>query len=107
MNKKTKSIIGYIIPICAIIFLSQKETDKRTKFHNAQAIVITIAYIILAAVLGIIASVTGIGLISRLAYVAWIVFIILGIVKANSEENPELPLIGDITKSIFGKVIGE
>lgn len=107
MNEKTKSIIGYIIPIAAIIFLAQKETPRNVKFHNAQSIVILIAYIILSIVLGIIAGITGIGLISRLSYIAWIVFIILGIVKANSEESPELPLIGDITKSIFGKAIGE
>ena len=43
MNEKTKAIIGYIIPIAAVIFLVQKETDSKTKFHNAQTIVIVIA----------------------------------------------------------------
>ena len=107
MNEKTKAIIGYIIPIAAIIFLAQKETPKNTKFHCAQSIVILIAYIILSIMLGVIAGITGNGLISKLAYIAWIVFVILGIVKANNEENPELPLVGDIAKSIFGKAIGE
>ncbi len=38
---------------------------------------------------------------SSLAYVAYIVFIILGIVKANNGENPELPVVGELAKSIF------
>ena len=33
--------------------------------------------------------------------------IIFGIVKANKEEDPELPVIGGLAKSIFGKQIGE
>ena len=40
MNEKTKAIVGYIVPLCAIIFFVQKETDKKTKFHCAQEIVI-------------------------------------------------------------------
>ena len=99
MNEKTKAIIGYIIPIAAVIFLVQKETDSKTKFHNAQTIVIFIAYLILSFVTGFIAGLTGIGFISWLAYAFYLVFIILGIVKANSDDAPELPLIGDITKS--------
>lgn len=106
-NEKTKAIIGYIIPICAIVFLVQKESSRNTKFHCAQEIVIFVAYIILSFLLGIVAGITGIGFISMFAYVAYIIFIILGIVKANNEENPELPVVGEITKSIFGKAIGE
>ena len=29
------------------------------------------------------------------------------IVKANNEEDPELPVVGNIAKSIFGKKIDE
>lgn len=106
-NEKTKAIVAYIVPICAIIFLVQKETSRNTKFHCAQEIVIFVAYLILSFVLGIIAGITGIGLISMSSYLIYIAFVIMGIVKANNEENPELPVIGEITKSIFGKTIGE
>lgn len=78
-NDKTKSIVGYIVFICALIFLFQKENSRDVKFHCAQSIVIFIGYIIIS--------------------------FILGIVKANNGENPELPVIGDIAKSIFGKQI--
>lgn len=107
MSEKMKAIIGYIIPIVAVIFLVQKDTDPKTKFHNAQTIVIFVAYLILSFVTGFISGLTGINFISWLAYPVYIIFIILGIVKANSEDAPELPLIGNITKSIFGKMLGE
>ena len=37
----------------------------------------------------------------------YIIGIIMGIVKANKEEDPELPVVGGIAKSIFGKKIEE
>lgn len=107
MNEKTKAIVGYIVPLCAIIFFAQKETDKKTKFHCAQEIVIFVAYLILSFVTGFISGLTGIGFITWLAYAFYVAFIIMGIVKANSDAEPELPVIGDITKSIFGKALGE
>lgn len=104
-NDKTKSIVGYIVFICALIFLFQKENSRDVKFHCAQSIVIFIGYIIISFILGFISGITGIGFISSLAYIAYIIFIILGIVKANNGENPELPVVGNIAKSIFGKQI--
>ena len=86
-NDKTKAIVSYIIFICA------------------QSIVIAIGYILLSFILGFISGLTGIGILSSLAYVAYIVFIILGIVKANNGENPELPVVGELAKSIFKKQI--
>ena len=40
-------------------------------------------------------------------YGLYIVLIIIGIVKANKDEDPELPVVGNIAKSIFGKKIDE
>ena len=107
MNEKTKAIVGYIVPLVAIIFFAQKETDKKTKFHCAQEIVIFVAYLILSFVTGFIAGLTGIGIISFAAYAFYIAFVVMGIVKANSDGDPELPVIGNITKSIFGEQLGE
>ncbi len=104
-NEKIKSIVGYIVFICALIFLFQKENSKDVKFHCAQSIVIFIGYIILSFILGFLSGLTGIGFLSILPYIAYIIFIILGIVKANNGENPELPVVGNIAKSIFGKQI--
>lgn len=107
MNEKTKAIISYIIPLCAVIFFAQKETEKKTKFHCAQVIVIFVAYLILSFITGFIAGLTGIGFLSWIAYAFYFVFVIMGIVKANNDEDPELPVIGNLTKSIFGKALGE
>lgn len=104
-NDKTKAIVSYIIFICALIFLFQKDSSRDLKFHCAQSIVIAIGYILLSFILGFISGLTGIGILSSIAYVAYIVFIILGIVKANNGENPELPVVGELAKSIFGKQI--
>ena len=42
---------------------------------------------------------------STALWVIYIVGIIAGIAKANKEEDPELPVIGKIAESIFGKMI--
>ena len=94
-NDKTKAIVSYIIFICALIFLFQKDSSRDLKFHCAQSIVIAIGYILLSFILGFISGLTGIGILSSLAYV----------VKANNGENPELPVVGELAKSIFKKQI--
>ena len=104
-NEKTKSIVSYIVFICAIIFLFQKENSRDVKFHCAQSIVIFIGYMILSFVIGFITGLTGIPFLSMIPYAAYLVFIILGIVKANNGGDPELPVVGNIAKSIFGKQI--
>lgn len=104
-NDKTKSIVGYIVPICAIIFLLQKENSSNVKFHCAQAIVNFVAFLILSFIFGFISGITGIRFLSYIPYLAYIAFFIIGIVKANSDENPEIPVVGGIAKSIFGKQI--
>lgn len=104
-DDKTKSILGYIIPICALIFLLQKENSRELKFHCAQAIVNFIGFIIISFVFGFISGITGIGFLSYIPYLAYMAFVIIGIVKANNNENPEIPVVGGIAKSIFGKQI--
>ena len=50
-NDKTKAIVSYIIFICALIFLFQKDSSRDLKFHCAQSIVIAIGYILLSFIL--------------------------------------------------------
>lgn len=42
---------------------------------------------------------------TRIIYALYIILAIFGIIKACKEENPELPIIGKIAMSIFGKKI--
>lgn len=78
---------------------------KNTKIHAAQAIVIGLGYMILVAVYRIIPI--YIPFFSTILYGLYAVCIIIGIVKVSKDDNPELPVVGDIAKSIFGKKIDE
>lgn len=104
-DEKTKSVISYIVFICAVIFLVQKDSSRDLKFNCAQSIVIFAAFLILSIFMGFISGILGIGLISRIPYLAYIAGIVYACVKAYNGENAELPVIGNIAKSIFGKQI--
>lgn len=107
MNEKGKAILAYIFSWVGglIVLFALKDNEKNTKFHAAQAIVIGLAYMIISIVYSLIPIV--IPFFSTLLWGIYIVAIVMGIVKANKEEDPELPVIGGIAKSIFGKKIDE
>ena len=103
MSDKAKNIISYIIPICGIVFMLIKDSSKEVKLVGAQATTLWGLYILLRVVYSLIPI--YIPMFSTALYGAYLVFGIIGIIKACKEENLELPLIGKITKSVFGKVI--
>lgn len=103
MNERTKCIVAYIFGWLGglIVLFGVKENTKNTKFHAAQSIVLSIAYMILVGII----SLAPVAIFADAAWVVYIVFTVIGIVKANNNENPELPVIGDLTKKFFGKII--
>ena len=105
MNEKTKSILAYIFGWIGglIVLFAVKDNEKNTKFHAAQAIILSGGYFLLTLVYSYIPI--RIPFFSTALWVVYIIGIIMGIVKANKEENPELPVIGEIAKSIFSKQI--
>ena len=105
MTEKGKAILAYIFTWIGglIVLFGMKDNTRNTKIHAAQAIVIGIGYMIIVAVLKFIP--VKIPFSSTLTYGLYMVLIIIGIVKANNEEDPELPVVGNIAKSIFGKKI--
>lgn len=107
MTEKGKAILAYIFTWIGglIVLFGMKDNIRNTKIHAAQAIVIGIGYMIIVAVLKFIP--VKIPFSSTLTYGLYMVLIIIGIVKANNEEDPELPVVGNIAKSIFGKKIDE
>jgi len=110
LDNKVKGLLCYLLSILGgIIFLfCDKSATKNIKIHAAQSLVIFGGYIILSIVLGILNAIVYIPLISSLSYIVYIVCLIVGMVKGYKEdENPELPVIGDIAKSLFAKQIGE
>lgn len=106
MTDKTKGILAYIFSLIGgLIFLFSKDSSQNVKMHAAQSITIFLGYLILTIIYRLIP--VYIPFLSTIIYVVYIVAIIFGIVKVCKEEDPELPVIGDLAKKIFGKQIGE
>ena len=106
MTENTKGVLAYIIPILGIIFLfTDKETSREIKVHYAQAAVLMVADIILSFVAGFIAGLTGIGLVSSLVNIGYVVIMIIGAVKVYRNEEYNLPVITENALKIFAKQI--
>lgn len=106
MTDKVKGILAYVFSLVGgLIFLFSKDSSKNVKIHSAQSIVIFLGYIVLTIAYGIIPF--NIPFMSSIIYIVYIASIVFGIVKVCKEEEPELPIIGDLAKKIFGKQIGE
>lgn len=78
-----------------------KDCERNTKFHAAQAIVIGVGYILL----NIARRFVPIPFLGTAIWVIYLISVVFGIIKACNEEDPELPVIGSIAKSIFGNKI--
>lgn len=107
MSEKGKAILAYIFTWIGglIVLFGMKDNQKNTKLHAAQAIVIGVAYMIIVVIYRIIPI--YIPFFTTILYGLYIACVIIGIIKANNEENPEIPVIAGIAKSIFGKKIDE
>lgn len=107
MTEKSKAILAYVFTWIGglIVLYCMKDNEKNTKFHAAQAIIIGIGYMIIYAIYQIIP--VYIPFFSTIIYGLYIVLVIIGISKANKEDDPELPVVGKIAKSVFGKKIDE
>ena len=107
MSEKAKAILAYVFGWLGglIVLFAIKENEKNTRFHAAQSIVLSAGYVILSTVYGYLPF--RIPFFTTALWVIYIVGIIMGIDKGNKEEDTELPVIGGVAKSIFGKQIGE
>ena len=107
MSEKAKSILAYVFGWLGglIVLYALKDNERNTKFHAAQAITLGLGYVILNMAYNFIP--VTIPFFSTAIWAVYIIGMIMGIVKASKEEDPELPVIGGIAKSIFGKKIEE
>ena len=107
MTEKGKCILAYIFGWIGglIVLFGMRDNDRDTKLHAAQAIVLSGGYFAITALY--VALPIHIPLFSTALWILYILGVIFGIIKSNNEDNPELPLIGSIAKSIFGKKIEE
>lgn len=103
-NEKTKSVISYIFGIIGgLIILMMKDSEKRTKTCAAQSITIFIMYYIIKFIYAFIPF--NIPYFEYILSGVYIVTMIIGIVKACSDNNPEIPVIGNIATTLFKKQI--
>lgn len=107
MSEKGKAILAYIFTWIGglIVLFGMKNNERNTKIHAAQAIVIGIGYMIIVAIYRFIPI--YIPFFSTIVYGLYIALIIVGIVKVNKGEDPELPVVGKFAMSIFDKKINE
>lgn len=105
MSEKGKAILAYVFGWIGglIVLFAMKDNERNTRFHAAQAITLSAGYFIISLIYRYIPI--TIPFFSTALWAIYIIGIIMGIAKANKEEDPELPGIGGITKSIFGKKI--
>lgn len=107
MSEKGKCILAYLLGWVGglIVLFAMKDNTRNTKFHAAQSITLSVGYFLLTIVYSLIPI--TIPFFSTALWIIYIIGIIMGIAKANKEEDPELPVISGIAKSIFGKKIEE
>ena len=100
---KIKAILGYVIVICAIVFLCIDDSGKHARFHYAQAICLWVVGVA-GGILGIIPFL-GI-VIAAVVSCAVFVLAVWGIIKvAQDEADPSIPVLGDVAYAIFGSTI--
>lgn len=107
MSEKAKCVLAYIFGWIGglIVLFAIKDNEKNTKFHAAQAVTLSLGYFIISLVYGFLPF--SIPFFSTALWIVYIIGIIMGIVKANKDEDPELPVVGNLAKSIFAKKLAE
>lgn len=105
MTDKAKGILIYLFGwLGGLIFLVKKDSNSTVKLHSAQAIVASVGYIVLSFISGYL----PIPFIGSAISILYLVIVVTGIVKVCQEgSDPEIPVVGNIAKSIFGKKIDE
>lgn len=114
MNDKAKGVLSYIPLVIGplIVLFAFKDNNRKIVTHVYQSFVITGCYLILTVAITFVSVFSALLLgfsipfLSLVVYGFLFAYVIMGIVKAlNDDPNPKLPIVGDLTMSIFGKAI--
>ena len=94
---KTMAIISYVTVIGLIVayFMNKDKNNEFVNFHIGQSLRIFILGIIISIGVSVLVSITGIGALSYLSWVPFIL-IVLGIMNAMNLKDEPLPVIGTI-----------
>lgn len=94
---KTMAIISYVTVIGLIIayFMNKDKNNEFVNFHIGQSLRVFILGIIISIGVNVLVSITGIGALSYLSIIPF-VLIVLGIMNAVNLKDEPLPVIGTI-----------
>ncbi|NJE42139.1 DUF4870 domain-containing protein [Thermococcus sp. GR6] len=114
MEENVEALLAYVLGwLTGIIFLVLEKESDFVRFHAMQSTItfigLTIIWVvlwILGAILSIIAGPLGLlfTLLGTLVWLAWLVFLILGILKAYQGEYYKFPIFGNLAEKWVGKV---
>lgn len=110
MQEKYKGPLAYLLGIIGgvIVLYAINDNTKLTKFHACQAITLGITDIVVAILAGILAAfVPFLSFAVSILSILFLVCKVLGIAKSYKEEECELPVISDLTRNIFKKILEE
>lgn len=106
LSYKAEIVLIYLIPLVGFIFalMKEKKVSKSSRFHYNQVGTLWIVNMVLSIGFGILgAFIPFSGLISSTLSIVLFVFEIIAIVKAYSDNiDYKIPVIYDLSKSIFG-----
>ena len=107
MSDKAKGIISYIFGWIGglIVLLAFKDNNKKTTIHACQAIVASVAVWAANVIYNFIP--VSIPFFGTIVWAFNIMVLIVGIIKVVNNDAAEIPVLGDVTKSIFAKKIAE
>ncbi len=95
-ENKVKAILA-CIPIVGLILLFVEKEDQFVRFYAAQYTIVGAVAMVLPFVMGIVAIIPVIGWIiaclSPLVGLAMLVLIVMGMIKANSGEKFQIPMV--------------
>lgn len=106
LEEKYEIILIYIISILGFIFslMKDKKVSKTMRFHYNQAGTLWLVNVIFNIAFNIASNFVGIfAFVSYPISVVLFIFTIMALVKGFNGEKYEIPVINDISKSIWGK----
>ncbi len=115
LDGNVTTLIGYLIPLVALILIFIEKDNKFVRFHSFQAVfwvVVSIVAVIAIAIIGVIFGVVVsqlssglaaiIGLIFTLIYIVWffayIGGLIYGAIKSYGGNMTKLPVVGSMAE---------
>lgn len=106
MKQNVRGLLAYLFGWIGglVVLLACKDNDERTKFNACQSIVISGGNTIISIVLRFIPYV---GFIASIISILAFILSLVGMIKAYKEQEYEIPVISDLTRNIFSKVLNK